>query len=85
MKRGNVSSREKTVPTSAVIIRASINDGEPEPVRVLGPFRDSPLELGSTFMGIPTRLRKALFARTMRIERITDDNGVKIFHCTTAI
>jgi hypothetical protein len=83
MKRGNVSSRETKTKPDPIIIRARVNDMKPEPVRVLNSGQAP--ELGDTFRGVPTRHgSKNTFQKTLRVLDIKDDDGVKIFICTTA-
>ena len=83
MKRGHVSSRESKVKPDPIIIRARVNDTKPEPVRVLK-LTHAP-ELGQTFQGVPTRLgNKNTLQKTLRVLDIKDDNGLKLFICTTA-
>jgi hypothetical protein len=83
MKRGNVSSRESKVKPAPIIIRARVNDTKPEPVRVLK-LAQAP-ELGQTFQGVPTRHgSKNTFQKTLRVLDIKDEDGLKLFICTTA-
>jgi hypothetical protein len=83
MKRANVSSRESKVRPPALTIRCRINDGNPQPVRVLK--RQQAPEVGQSFQGVPERFgRKNTLQRTLRVLNITEEDGIKIFHCTTA-
>jgi len=83
MKRGNVSSRETKVKPDPIIIRARVNDTKPEPVRVLRSTQVP--EVGDRFQGVPTRHgTKNTFQKTLRVLDIKDDNGLKLFICTTA-
>lgn len=83
MKRGNVSSRGTKTKPEPLIIRARVNDTNPEPVRVLR-LTQAP-ELGQSFQGVPTRLgNKNTLQKTLRVLDITDDDGLKTFICTTA-
>ena len=83
MKRGNVSSRETKTKPDPLIIRARINRGEPEAIRVLRSIRAP--ELGQIFRGVPTRFRTNLFQKTLRVESISVEKGINVFHCTTNV
>ena len=81
MKRGNVSSHETKTKPEPLIIRARINGGEPEPVRVLRSTKAP--ELSEVFRAVPTRFRTNLFQKTMRVVSISQESGIDVFHCTT--
>ncbi len=81
MKRRNVSSPDSKTKAKALIIRARINGGEPEPIRVLRSTEDP--ELGEIFRGVPTRFKTNLFQKTLRVESISVEKGKSVFHCTT--
>jgi hypothetical protein len=83
MKRGNTSSREAKTKTEALIVRARINGGDPEPIRVLRLTEDP--ELGEVFRGVPTRFKTNLFQKTFRVESISVEKGKNVFHCTTDV
>ena len=83
MKRGNVSSHEIKTRPEPLIIRARINSGEPELIRVLRLTEDP--ELGEVFRGVPTRFRTNLFQKTFRVESISVEKGKNVFHCTTDV
>jgi hypothetical protein len=83
MKRGNVSSHETKTKPEPLIIRARINGGKPEPIRVLRSTKDP--ELGEVFRGIPTRFKTNLFQKIFRVESISEEKGINIFHCTTDV
>jgi len=83
MKRGNVSSRESKIKPKPIIIHARVNDTKPEPVRVLK-LTHAP-EIGDRFQGVPTRLGTTnRLQKTLHVLDIKDDNGLKLFICTTA-
>ena len=42
-------------------------------------------ELGESFRGVPTRFRTNLFRKTLRVESISVEKGINIFHCTTDV
>jgi len=81
MKRGNLSSRESK--PEPVIIRARINGGEPEPIRVLRSTKEP--ELGQVFRGVPSRFGTNLFQKTLRVESMSEEKGTNVFHCTTDV
>lgn len=83
MKRGNSSSRETNTKPEALVIRARINGGKPEPIRVLHSTKGP--ELGEVFRGVPTRFKTNLFQKTFRVESISEEKGRNIFHCTTDV
>jgi hypothetical protein len=83
MKRGNVSSHKAKSRPDALIIRARINSGEPEPIRMLRSSKEP--ELGQIFRGVPTRFSTNLFQKTLRVESISVEKGINIFHCTTDV
>lgn len=83
MKRANTSSQEAKSKPEPLVIRARINSGKPEPIRVLHSTKVP--ELGHIFRGVPTRFRTNLFQKTFRVESITEENGISVFHCTTDV
>ena len=83
MKRGKVSSHETKTKQEALIIRTRINGGKPEPIRMLHSSKEP--ELGQIFRGVPTRFRTNLFQKTFRVESISEEKGINIFHCTTDV
>jgi len=83
VKRGNVSSRETKSKPDPLVIRARINSGEPELIRVLRLTEDP--ELGEVFRGVPTRFKTNLFQKTFRVESISPEKGKNVFHCTTDV
>src|SRR5438093_8283548 len=64
VKRGNLSREIKSRP-EPLIIRARINGGEPEPIRVLRSIKEP--ELGQIFRGVPTRFSTNLFQKILRV------------------
>ena len=83
MKRGKVSKGETETKPDPLIIRARINSGEPEPIRVLRSIKAP--ELGEIFRGVPTRFKTNLFKKTFRVESISKEKGRNVFHCTTDV
>jgi len=83
MKRGNVSNHETKTKPEPLVIRARINGGQPEPIRVLRSIKAP--ELGEVFCGVPTRFKTNLFQKTLRVESISVEKGIDIFHCTTDV
>ena len=83
MKRGKVSSDKTKNKPDALIIRARINGGKPEPIRVLRSNKEP--ELGAVFRGVPTRFKTNLFQKTFRVESISEEKGIHVFHCTTDV
>ena len=83
MKPGKVSKDETKTKPDPIIIRARINSGEPEPIRMLRSSKEP--ELGQIFRGVPTRFSTNLFQKTLRVESISVEKGINIFHCTTDV
>lgn len=83
MKRGNIGSPEMTTKPEPLIISARINSGKPEAIRVLHSTKVP--ELGHVFQGVPKRFTTNLFRKTFRVESITEENGTRVFHCTTDV
>jgi hypothetical protein len=81
MKRGKVSSRETKSRLKPVIIRASVNGGQPEAIRVLKLERAP--EDGESFQGVPSRFSNNFFKKTFRVLGIEQKDGLKVFECTT--
>lgn len=77
MKRGNVSSHETKTKPKPLIIRARINGGAPEPIRVLR--SDKAPELDQIFRGVPTRFRTNLFQETLRVVSISKEKELIFF------
>ena len=83
MKRGTASSSKAKAKPEALVIRARINSGQPEPIRMLRSSKEP--ELGEVFRGVPTRFRTNLFQKTLRVESISVEKGINVFHCTTDV
>ena len=83
MKRGKVSKGETETKPDPLIIRARINSGKPEPIRMLQASKEP--ELGEIFRGVPARFKTNLFRKTFRVESISVEKGINVFHCTTDV
>jgi len=83
VKPGNVSKDEIKNKPEALIIRARINSGEPELIRMLKASKEP--ELGGIFRGVPTRFKTNVFKKTFRVESISVERGINVFHCTTDV
>jgi hypothetical protein len=83
MKRGKISSHEAETKPEALVIRARINGGQPEPIRMLRSTKEP--KLGEVFRGVPTRFRTNLFQKALRVDSISVEKGINVFHCTTDI
>ena len=83
MKRGKVSNSETKSKPDPFIIRARINGDKPEPIRMLRSNEEP--ELGEVFRGVPTRFKTNLFQKTLRVESISREDGINVFHCTTDV
>ena len=83
MKRGNVGTREAKTKPEPLIIRARINSGEPEPIRMLRSTKAP--ELDEVFRGVPKRFHTNLFQKILRVVSISKEKGINVFHCTTDV
>ncbi len=83
MKRRSISSHEAKTKPEALVIRARINSGAREPIRVLHSIKEP--ELDQIFRGVPTRFSTNLFQKTLRVESISVEKGINVFHCTTDV
>ena len=83
MKRGNVGTREAKTKPEPLIIRARINSGEPEPIRMLHANKAPGLD--EIFRGVPKRFHTNLFQKTLRVVSISKEKGINVFHCTTDV
>jgi hypothetical protein len=63
-------------------VRVSVNQIEAEPMHVLGnPTR--PPEVGDVLKVLPDRLQSTVFAKTVKVERITTEGGVTTIYAAT--
>ena len=83
MKRGKGNKDEPKTKPDPLIIRARINGGKPEPIRMLNASKAP--ELGEIFRGVPTRFKTNLFQKTLRVESVSEEKGINVFHCTTDV
>jgi hypothetical protein len=83
VKRGNIRNGETKTRPEPLIIRARINSGGPEPIRVLR-STEAP-KLDEIFRGVPTRFRTNLFQKVFRVVSISKEKGINVFHCTTDV
>jgi hypothetical protein len=63
-------------------VRVSVNQIEPEPMHVLGTVTRQP-EVGDVLKVLPDRLQSSVFAKTVKVERITVEAGVTTLYTTT--
>jgi hypothetical protein len=83
VKRRSIGSHEKKTKQEPLIISARINNGKPEPIRVLH-FTKEP-KLGQIFRGVPTRFQTNLFQKALYVVSLSQEKGITVFHCTTDI
>ena len=62
--------------------RVSVNEIEPEPMHVLGAMTRPP-EVGDVLKVLPDRLQSSVFAKTVKVDRITVEGGVTTIYATT--
>jgi len=60
----------------------SVNQNEAEPMHILGPKTKRP-EVGDVLKVLPDRFQKTIFAKTVKVERITVEGGKTTIHATT--
>jgi hypothetical protein len=63
-------------------MNVSVNGNQAEPMRLLGNHTDLP-ETGDVVKVLPDRLKSTVFAKQVKIERISQENGKRTFHATT--
>jgi hypothetical protein len=63
-------------------VRVSVNQNAAEPMQVLGQNSKRP-EVGDVLRVLPDRFQKAIFAKTVKVERISVEGGITIIHATT--
>ena len=63
-------------------IRVSVNQNAAEPMHVLGQNTKHP-EVGDVLRVLPERFQKSIFAKTVKVERISVEGGATTFHATT--
>jgi hypothetical protein len=60
----------------------SVNQNQAEPMHILGPKTKRP-EVGDVLKVLPDRFQKTIFAKTVKVERITVEAGKTTIHATT--
>ena len=63
-------------------VRVSVNQIEAEPMHILGNVTRRP-EVGDVLKVLPDRLQNTVFAKTVKVERITVEAGVTTVYATT--
>jgi len=63
-------------------VRVSVNQIEAEPMHILGNPTRRP-EVGDVLKVLPDRLQNTVFAKTVKVERITVEAGVTTVYATT--
>jgi hypothetical protein len=83
------AATKDTVAKSAVdkkpkrmAVRVSVNQIEAEPMHILGTQTRQP-EVGDVLKVLPDRLQSSVFAKTVKVERITTEAGVTTIYATT--
>jgi hypothetical protein len=64
-------------------LSVKVNDNKPEPMRLLGQSATLP-EIGAIIRVLPDRFQKSIFAKSVKVDSISVEDGVTIFHATTA-
>jgi hypothetical protein len=72
----------KSVRVKHHAVRVSVNQNAAEPMHVLGQNTGLP-EVGDILRVLPDRFQKSIFAKTVKVERISVEGGITIFHATT--
>jgi hypothetical protein len=63
-------------------VRVSVNQNAAEPMHILGHKTELP-EVGDVLRVLPDRFQKAIFSKTVKVDRISKEGGITIFHTTT--
>jgi hypothetical protein len=63
-------------------VRVSVNQIEAEPMHVLGNPTRAP-EVGDILKVLPDRLQSTVFAKTVKVERITVEGGITTIYAAT--
>ncbi len=63
-------------------VRVSVNQIEPEAMHILGTVTRKP-EVGDVLKVLPDRLQSTVFAKTVKVERITVEGGVTTIYAAT--
>lgn len=69
-------------PAKHQAVRVSVNQNAAEPMHVMGQITKLP-EVGDVLRVLPDRFLKSIFAKTVKVERISVEGGVTVFHATT--
>jgi hypothetical protein len=69
-------------PAKHQAVRVSVNQNAAEPMHVMGQTTKLP-EVGDVLRVLPDRFLKSIFAKTVKVERISVEGGVTVFHATT--
>ena len=77
MKKVVAKSKKPVIKMSVVV-----NGNQAEPMRLLGNHTDLP-EVGDVVKVLPDRLKSTVFAKQVKIERISQEGAKKTFHATT--
>jgi hypothetical protein len=77
-----MKTKPKPVKQKRRAVSVSVNQNAAEPMHVLGQ-KDKRPEVGDILRVLPDRFQKAIFAKTVKIERISVQSGVTILHATT--
>ncbi len=77
MKKVVAKSKKPVIKMSVVV-----NGNQAEPMRLLGNHTELP-EAGDVVKVLPDRLKSTVFAKQVKVERISLENGKKTFHATT--
>jgi hypothetical protein len=83
----NQKSEQKVVTTAnpapdRIRLSVKVNDNKPELMRLLGQSATLP-EIGAIIRVLPDRFQKSIFAKSVKVESISVNDGVTIFHATT--
>ena len=63
-------------------VRVSVNQIDPEPMHILGNVTRRP-EVGDVLKVLPDRLQSTVFAKTVKVERITVEGGITTIYAAT--
>jgi len=81
MKKTITKKKVSTKPKRQAA-HVSVNQNQAEPMHILGPRTRQP-EVGDILKVLPDRFQKTIFAKTVKVERITVEGGKTTIHATT--
>ena len=79
----DMDNKAKPAKKKRRAVRVSVNQNAAEPMHVVGPHKTKRPEVGDILKVLPDRFQKGIFAKTVKIDRISVEGGLTILHATT--